>query len=90
VPRSTGLLQWILADGWHKKIVRAILPNEKFRLGLRAKLLSWNEKPAQDTRVSTELRVELLRRYTDDILELQDLTKLNLEHWLHGDTGKSK
>ena len=89
VPRSTGLLQWILADGWHKKIVRAMLPNEKFRLGLRAKLLSWNEKPAQDTRVSPELRLELLRRYTDDILELQDLTKLNLEHWLHGDTGRS-
>jgi hypothetical protein len=85
VPRSASLLHWITADGWHKKMVRKILPNERLRLGLRAKLLSWNEKEGGNLELSAELRRELLLRYREDILELEGLTGLNLAHWLDGD-----
>jgi Sulfotransferase domain len=86
VPKSTVLLRWILKEGWHKNIVRKLLPNKEFRLGLRARLLSWNERSGSNLEVSPRLRKELLRRYTEDIVELQKLTNLNLEHWLNEGT----
>ncbi len=82
VPRNTTFLQWIINDGWHKQLIRFLLPNEEFRLGLRAKILSWNERPGTDLSMPSALRAELMSKYRSDILSLQELTGLKLEHWL--------
>lgn len=83
VPRSAGLLRLIKRDGWHKELIRLILPNERFRLGLRARILALNEKPGSDLKVPDDLRERLLRGYRKDMDSLQQMTGLDLGKWFN-------
>lgn len=82
VPRSTALLKSIQSDGWHKQLVRKLVPIEKVRHGLRSKIIQLNEKSASTFDVDRETRLKLLNIYTDDIHELQRMTGLDLSKWL--------
>ncbi|MFV8819486.1 sulfotransferase family protein [Haliea sp. E17] len=82
VPRNVHFLHLILNEGWYKKVIRILLPNDKIRLGLREKILHWNERSGADLVVPLELRKRLLADYAEDIALLQNMIGQDLEGWL--------
>jgi hypothetical protein len=62
-----------------KPIARAVL-------GLRKRLLKWNEAPARKPAIDTKLLAEMRATYRDDISLLSQLVGRDLTHWIDGPT----
>ncbi len=63
--------------------VRKYVPNRLRAVGRRA--VGWDTRMAKDfskPALAPELRVELMGRYREDILQTQDLIERDLRHWL--------
>lgn len=60
-----------------KPIARAVL-------GLRRRLLKWNEAPARKTVIDDKLLTEMRDCYRDDIALLSQLVGRDLTHWIDG------
>jgi hypothetical protein len=54
---------------------------------LRGKLLRWNQAPAPQPVIPTDVRREICETLADDVLHLSRLIGRNLDHWLDGTVG---
>ncbi len=82
IPRSEFLLNSIVNknDSLIKKIIRIVLPNDKFRKKIRSKVLSLNEKD-NNMVIDQKTKESLIDRFKKPNNELQDYIDKNLEHW---------
>ena len=82
-PRSAVLMNVISGDGWHKRIMRHLLPDKALRRRLMTYLQNYNVRPDPNAALpdadSTRLLLDILR---DDTLALQDILGLPLEDWM--------
>jgi hypothetical protein len=76
VPRST-LLQHIFANEFLRRVVKPLLPEPLFALGRRVR--SWNGR--RPPGLPPDIRADLRAYYRDDILALEDLTKMDFSSW---------
>jgi hypothetical protein len=53
-------------------------------MGIRSKLLQWNEKPAKREELPPELRAEVRDLLRDDVRKLSRLIGRDLDQWLGG------
>lgn len=82
MPKSSTLNQLLVKPNPLKSVVTSLLP-QKTRGYLSNRLKDWNFNQYQKPQLSLAVRQSLLKEYREDILKLQDLTKLNLSEWLN-------
>ncbi len=84
IPRSKFLLNEIVRkqDTLPKKIIRVLIPNQKLRLKVRAKILAANQT-SNIARISLQKRerFQLIDIYRDENQKLAALIKKDLSHW---------
>ena len=83
VPKNEQMHRILLHQSVLKSIVKSIVP-PGYRTLLKRRLLRAN---LQRPELSSKVRRELLSMYKEDIMKVQQLTELDLSHWLTNQRG---
>jgi len=80
-PRFATLGKLVTMESRMKFRMLSYLP-EDFRLGMKERFQRWNSLKKKPPGISTETRRRLLEYYREDIQKLQQLTGIELSHWM--------